>query len=464
MAKRKKSVKNKDAGTIKSNKVMVQCASLVNKDAVKREVINGIEHIVISSFTLPDDIVMNGGLYPAEEIANSFASLERTLAPIEHPSDSNGNFISANDPDAIHNFHGGAFNRNVRQENGRIHIDKVINVVEAQKTERGKRLLDRINEIETNEDPRPIHTSTGVFLVPEETDGIKTNEAGQEYTWVATEMTFDHDAILLDNVGAAQPHQGVGIAVNANGEECKVQTFINQDVVFDQTPDENEMSHEEIESALRDAIRKPPLNGDWVVRVFPSTFIFESGEQLFSAPYTIREKKAIIMGIPLPVERDETFKIKTNEQDDDMCKEAIVNALKDAKVETDGLDDAALLAEYNKLQANQSKGDDDKDKDTGAALAAVVANALKPVTDEIASLKAQLNAKDEGELDKFAEIVGNSDKYPGIDAANAKKLGIDTLKGMAANCGESYGIAPQTNQGGGQDDAFKAPSADTLPE
>ena len=93
MAKRKKSVKNKDAGTKKSNKVMVQCASLVNKDAVRREVINGIEHIVISSFTLPDDIVMNGGLYPAEEIANSFASLERTLAPIEHPSDSQQNGI-----------------------------------------------------------------------------------------------------------------------------------------------------------------------------------------------------------------------------------------------------------------------------------------------------------------------------------------------------------------------------------
>ncbi|MES0328042.1 MAG: hypothetical protein ABUK13_07620, partial [Gammaproteobacteria bacterium] len=409
------------------------------------------------------NIVMNGGLYPAEEIANSFASLERTLAPIEHPSDSNGNFISANDPDAIHNFHGGAFNQNVRQENGRIHIDKVINVVEAQKTERGKRLLDRVEEIETNDNPRPIHTSTGVFLVPEDTNGIKTNEAGQEYTWVATEMTFDHDAILLDNVGAAQPHQGVGMAVNASGEECEVQTFINQDVVFDQTPDDKEMSHEEIESALRDAIRKPPLNGDWVVRVFPSTFIFESGEQLFSAPYTIREKKAIIMGIPLPVERDETFKIKTNEQDDDM-REVIVNALKAAGVETENLDDAAILAKYNELQANQSEGDDDKVKDTGADLAAVVANALKPVTDEIAGLKAQLNAKDESELDKFAEIVGNSDKYPGIDVESAKKMGIDTLKGLSANCGESYGIPPQNNSAGGQDDAFKAPSADTLPE
>ena len=169
------------------------------------------------------------------------------------------------------------------------------------------------------------------------------------------------------------------------------------------------------------------------------------------------------MGIPLPVERDETFKLKTSKQDDDM-REVIVNALKAAGVEVENLDDGALLAKYNELQANQSEGDDDKVKDTGADFAAVVANALLPMSEEIKGLKAQLNAKDESELEKFAEIVGNSDKYPGIDAANAKKLGMDTLKGMAANCGESYGIAPQNNSAGGQDDAFKAPSADTLPE
>ena len=464
MAKRKKSARNKGAAINKTNKVMVQCASLVNKDAVRREVIDGVEHIIISSFTLPDDIVMNGILYPAEEIANSFASLEDTLAPVEHPSDKDGNFLSATHPTAIHNFHAGAFNRNVRQENNRIHIEKVINVVEAQKSERGKRLLDRIEEIETNEEPRPIHTSTGVFLLIEKTDGIQTNGQGDEFTGIAREMVFDHDAILLDNVGAAQPHQGVGMAVNANGEKCDVNVFINQEAVFEPVPGEDEMSHEEIESALRDVIRQPPMTGDWVVRVFPSTFIFESGEQLFSVPYTIKEKKAILMGIPLPVERDETFKPKTNKQDNDMCKEAIVNALKEAKIETEGLDDAALLVEYDKLQANQSDSNDDKDKDTGADFAAVVANALKPMSEEIAGLKAQLTANADTELQELADLIGNSEHYPGIDADSAKKLGVDVLKGMKANCQPSFGIAPLTNAGGGQDTTFQAPTAETLPE
>lgn len=463
MAKRKKSAANKNTKAAKSNKVMVQCASLVKKDAVIRKVIDGVEHIIISSFTLPDNIVMNGILYPADEIANSFASLERTLAPIEHPSDSNGNFISANDPTAIHNFHGGAFNQNVRQENGRIHIDKVINVVEAQKTERGKRLLDRIEEIETNENPRPIHTSTGVFLVPEEVE-LQANDAGQEFTLIAREMVFDHDAILLDNIGAAQPHQGVGMAVNADGEECEVNTFLNQEVVTAPTPDEDEMSHEEIRTELQEAIRQPPLNGDWVVRVYSKTFIFEAGDKLFSAPYTIVEKKAIIMGVLLPVERDETFKPKVNKQDDDMCKEVIVNALKEANIKTEGLDDDALLAEYNKLQANQSDGGDNKDKDTGSDFATVLANALKPMTDEIAGLKADIKANTDSELQEYADIVGNSDKYPGLDADGVKKLGLDAAKVLAANCGSAYGISPLTNAEGGQDEAYAAPAASTLPE
>ena len=135
-----------------ANRVMVQCRTVVNRDAVRRETIDGVEHIIVSSATLPDDVVMNGGLYPAEEIAKGFESLELTLAPVEHPI-INGQYISANDPRAIHDFHAGAFNMNVRRENGRVHIDKYINVPEAMKTDRGKRLLDRIDELETNSDP-----------------------------------------------------------------------------------------------------------------------------------------------------------------------------------------------------------------------------------------------------------------------------------------------------------------------
>ena len=440
-----------------AKRIMIQCATKVNRDAIRRESIDGVEHIVITSFTLPDDIVMNGGLYPANEIASSFHTLERTLAPVEHPQDADGNFISASDPEAIHNFHAGAFNTNVTQENGRIRIDKFVNVQEALKTERGKRLLDRVDEIETNENPRPIHTSVAAFLEPEFLGDVQINEAGQKYDWIAHNMVFDHDAILLDSVGAAQPDQGVGMAVNADGKECEVQRFeINQDVEAEPTPDEDELSHEEIRDALFDAISRPPINGDWIVRVFDSEFIFEADNQLFSAPYILDGNVAKIVGIPLPVERDETFIPKTNSKGDAM-KEMIVNALKAADIETDGLTDDQLFKAYNDLQANSDSDDDTGEGDVAAVVANAVAGAIAPLTEKMDALEGKFNATDAKEIDDLAELVANSGRYPDLDADSAKLLGVDKLKEMAANCGESFGI-PLNNSAQGKDDKFAAPA------
>jgi len=436
----------------KSNRVMMQCTTVVDRDAVQRQNIDGVEHIVISSFTLPDNIVMNGGLYPAEEIDKSFESLERTLAPVEHPTDSSGNFISANDPFAIHNFHAGAFNTNVTKEGNRIKIDKFVNVQEALKTERGKRLLDRVTELETNEKARPIHTSVGVFLLVEETDGPQTNAEGQEFTWIAREMVFDHDAILLDSVGAAQPDQGVGMAVNAEGQECDVHyhainsggdetvTFDRLAVLFD---NEHDVSFDDIRQSVHDALEQSAFNVDWIEELFDDRVIFWSKDQLFDVPYVIdSEGIATIVGIPVPVERDVTFTPKVNQKGEAM-KEVIVNALKAASIEIEGLDDDQLLAAYNALQAKAPDGDDgsdDADDGQAAAIAQAVTNAIKPLTEEVAGLKVQINADSETELNSLAELVGNSDKYPGIDTDAAKLLGIETLKGMAATCQPSYGI------------------------
>ena len=218
--KRKKTKAEKMANSrliINKKARMVLCSAKVNPNAIRREQINGVEHIIVSSYTLPDNVVMNGVLYPANEIESGYQSLERTLAPIEHPVNANGEYISANDPDAIHNFYAGAYNVNVTRKDGRVHIEKHINVQEALKTDRGKRLLDRINEIENNDNPRPIHTSTGLFLTIETLKEPRVNENNDEYTMIGRDFVFDHDAILLDSVGAATPEQGVGMAVNSDG-------------------------------------------------------------------------------------------------------------------------------------------------------------------------------------------------------------------------------------------------------
>lgn len=410
----------------KENKRFIQCKSLVNKDSVRRENREGVEHIVIESKTLPDDIVMNNMLYPASEIEKSFSSLEGTLAPFGHP-EKEGRFLSATDPYAIANFYVGAHNENVRREDGRVIIDKVINVQEAMKTERGKRLLDRISELEESDDPRPIHTSVGVYLEVEECKEPRTNALNQEYIEIARNMMFDHDAILLDEVGAAQPHQGVGMAVN--GEKVTVQQV---------SVETCQMSHSDIHESLSDAIRKPPFSGDWVVEVYLDKFVFSSNEKYFEAPYSVVDGAAVIVGVPLEVEREVTFKPQTNAKGEAMLKEfkdMIVNALSAAGIEADGLTDEQLQAKFVELNDKEA---DKPEPETNAAIQGLLdqVNSLAKVVD---SVNSKLNADSDAELESLAELVANAGDS-GLEKDELKKLGLESLKKLAANHTVSYGI------------------------
>lgn len=483
---------------------MVQCSTRVRKDAISRKQINGVEHIIVVSYTLPDNVVMNGGLYPADEIAKSFHTLERTLAPVEHPVDSSGNFISASDPEAIHNFHAGAFNVDVTQENGRIKIAKHINVQEALKTDRGKRLLDRINEIETSDKPRPIHTSVGLFLVVEDLPKPMVNEAGDEYTWIGKDMVFDHDAILLDSIGAATPEKGVGMAINSSGHEVPVdRVTVNSTIdpvgnlsLADTDPRWDSsaavrrvMAHidglseadrtrtigvidnylgklktnaqgQSFSSIMEDI--QQSISGivaaDWIflVDVFENEAIFETPQGYFSVSYEIREGKAVISGVPIRVDKTVEFQPKINaSKGEERMKKLILNALAKAGVETDGLSDDELLAAYNRLAAESSqKTGDDVDTDV---IGKSVSSAIEPLVQQINSLSEKVNAKDNEEKTALINKIVKSGKYPGLEEEAAKLLDVNTLKNMAANCGTSHGV-PFTINTGESDNKFAAPT------
>lgn len=182
-------------------KIRVNVSHLVNNAKIRKEKRNGRDVIVVPSATLPDDVVMNGIRYPAAEIEKSYKSLERTPAPLGHPT-RNGAFLSAKDPEGLTMGFIGAWNENVRRENGRVLLDKVIDVEYASQIANGKRVLEAIEKGEA------IHTSTGLYGLQVPT----VNDAEAKFTISA--MVFDHDAILLDEQGAATPEQGVGMLVN----------------------------------------------------------------------------------------------------------------------------------------------------------------------------------------------------------------------------------------------------------
>lgn len=192
--------------------MQVNITTKVNSQSIRRETYNGREHLVLPSYTLPANVVMNGGLYTEDEINAHYQGLEGTLAPLGHPQ-VNGQFVSAFSPEGLNVGYAGAWNRNVKKSGNRIYVEKWVDVARAEESEGGRELLERVAAIERGDDVPPIHTSVAAFL-----DQLEPNEqqraTGAE--WVAKIHSMDHDAILLHEVGAATPEQGVGLMVNAD--------------------------------------------------------------------------------------------------------------------------------------------------------------------------------------------------------------------------------------------------------
>lgn len=449
-------------------KKLIFCTSKVNAKHIKREPREGVEHIVITSFTLPPDIVMNRGLYPAEEVSKSFKTLERTLAPLEHP-EINGQFLSANDPVALNGFYVGAWNENVEQiADGRIKINKVINVQEALKSDKGKRLLDRIAGMEDGSDSRSIHTSVGVFIEIDELDKPQTNAAGEEFDFIARNMVFDHDAILLDSVGAATPKKGVGIGINKEKIDVEFVTYDSDydhgDAITPETLDlrtnaDHKLSFDDIRNELHNLLNEGITDFNemsFILAIFDDTFVFETASgEMFRSNYTVSDLGDVaIQNTRLPVERVVEFlPINQPSSDEDQTmRDKIIAELEKLGITVNAdISDADLLAKHNEALTASNEGDDNADDDP-------MVNALKSITEKLERLEVKLNSKDSDEFDKLVSAIVSSKKYEGFDVETLKTLTLEKVRSLAANCQASVGIGStmQVNDDG-QPDSYDLP-------
>lgn len=321
--------------------VRVNVRAVANVAAVRKEKRNGRDVVIVPSATMPDNIVMNEIMYPAGEIAKSFASLNRTPAPLGHPT-INGKFVSARDPEGINLGWIGAWNENVRQEKGRVLLDKVIDVERANQSEGGKAVLAAIEKGE------PVHTSTGLLCVLDAANG------DVDYKHSARDIVFDHDAILLDTEGAATPEQGVGMLVNAKGETEEIEV---------------------INSFIEDADREM----DWAVESLARAL-----ERREKATVMERMKAAIMEGLGLSSQR----KPSANRKEADMADEKQLNE---------------LSAKIDGLPANIAKAISDG---IATAVGNAVTSAVKPLVDANEAMVANQKAKDEAEqADLVAKVV-----------------------------------------------------------
>lgn len=376
------------------SRICVNVLSVINSASnITTETINGAEHIVVKNVVpVRDGIVLNGGLYPAEENTKGYKSLEDKPMPYGHPK-VDGRHVSASNVRAVNEYHIGAYTRNVRKENGQVLTDAVINRRFAEGSEKGRKVLQRLDDMAAGKSVEPIGISTGLLLNRIEAKGESN---GKRYTWIATNQVYDHVAILLDETPAGTPDEGIGMFVNAEGDEVQVETVNLSDC---DTPDPQD----------------PALKQ-----------MFNNFMAFFSANNKPVKEEANLM------------------------KEIITNALKAKGKEVEGKTEAQLMDAYNQMVAEDAKAKaDDEEKakkvkeEADKAAKHPAANAeempawAKLLTEQVSALNSQFTANSDKEKgEKRAAVKA---KFGMTDVA-VNALDGEPLNELFAQCQTSTGL------------------------
>lgn len=448
---------------MKRNRVNV--LTVVNSASnITTETIDGKPHIVVRGITpVVDDIVMNRKLYPAAEIEKAYNTLERNPMPLGHPK-VGGKHVSARDVRAVNNYHVGAWLQNVSHKDGKVSGDMYVDRQYAESSEKGKRLVNRLDEMAAGTNTDPIHISTGLLY-----SGIAANgeSKGKKYNEIVTNMVFDHTAVLLDEPGAGTPSEGVGIFVNSEGEEVEIEVALLSDAadctregLLNKTrfffTNASNFSFDDIQRAISDKLHEGRADDKWLwpESVWPDNFIYRDEAKYFKQKYLIDDDgKAVFVGEPLEVVRKPIeYEIKTNGENDPM-KELIINALQAAGKPTDGKSDAELMDAYNQMKADEAAakkaGEDEIDPATG-----------KPKKKEQAANNEEMPAWAQKLADRVDTVVNslnaNADKEKGEKRVAVKaKFGLDDLAVNALDGAALDGLFAQCQTSTGLNGAFR---------
>lgn len=414
------------------NRLQVNVLTTINSASnISEQVIDGDLHYVIKNVTpLCDDIVMNGGLYPAEEIRNSYHGLNGNPAPYNHPM-VDGSFVSAHNIRAVNQYHVGAWIENASHDGGKVLVDLKVNKVIAERSEKGQELLGRIEALMNSEEgAEPIHVSTGLLLNREAAEGTSK---GKKYTWIARNMEWDHLAILPPGVpGAGTPEDGVGIFAT-NGEQIERITVTLEDSTV---PDESankinykswlhkainyitnksDLSFENISEQIRQILKAEVGEDVWpyIVAVYDDRVGFEIKGQIFQQFYIVEDDVVKLVGERVKaVYKTELEPVKSTEGEISMTNEEL----------------QAAVAEATKLAVNE---------------------ALKPVQEKLDSVTAELTDV-KGKLAANAEQEETAMRAAIIAELKLPESAVNALKGEALR--ETYALTskPAALKGGFQ--------------
>lgn len=392
--------------------LLVNISTLVANSEIRTEVVEGVEFTVLPSKTLPPNIVMNEILYDADDVEATINTLDGSPVTISHPVIA-GKFADAYLPLAQAKFGILGAHNKVRGKaaDGSWLIDKYIPTEQLANSANGKKLAEAIKH------KQPIHTSTGVYLtkIPE----VGTNAAGQDYKSRAKIDKFNHDAILLNEVGAATPEQGVGIFVNASGESEETEVmYVNLS-----SGDDFSMSSNGMRMKLQEAAHKQFADDDeWLyVEDFNETkAIICHKQKQFAVEYKMVGDEIEFIG---ELKKVESAGFKFTE---------VIGRIVDKVISVVKSEPSDKSQTVNKNREGNEVDETKVQEMIANALAAKEAEKAQAIKDAVehsvaAALAANAQTQAEAEKAQLVEQVVNAKLMP-EDAA--KECGIAALKAM----------------------------------
>lgn len=394
-----------------------------------------------------DGIVMNSVLYPADQLAAGAKTMEGRPAPAGHPKNAHGQAISALNGDALLTSYIGAICRNARHVGGRTLCDIVINEAQAKAHPDGAKLVERLDSAIAGTNSDPIHVSTGLYFEPVDTPGEAN---GRAYNTIATNLRYDHLAILLNERGAGTPEDGVGMWLNEANEPEQIDV-----VTLNADPEDArskglkawllklvgngavELSFDQISSGLYALLPREA----WLREVYDRYVIWADGQgNNYRQDYSVGSDGSLAFSSdPQAVKREVSYVPITNRQEDDNVKSSIIAALNAAGISgVAAMTDDELLTAYNALQA----------KPHIAALNAEQA-AHGATKGKLAEFEIAANAARDAELNTLAtELATNSSS---LTADDFKAMGLARCKELKAKAAP---VVVGTNAAGKQVDEF----------
>lgn len=419
-------------------KTRVNILSAVNADSIKieRTEVAGEKYAVIKNVLwMKDNIVLNDGLYSSSENAKGYASMDGRVMPFGHP-EVNGQYVAISSLDsadvaiALGKHYGGVHAQNVRQ-NGEDYLTEVmINERVAKAHPDGEMLLNWVSNAEAyqsgkGEKPDPIHMSTGLMTARVNAKG---ESRGKSYSWIATQQSYDHLAILFHEQGAGGDE--VAIAVNCDSVINSVLPTVNEDALDD--------SYGEKLAILSEAVKERFATSDsyaYVQDFDDRALVYCTPEGMYSIDYHFEGDNPILTGESRTVVAETSYKVKTN---------ALMAHLK-SMVQYFSTKTKQPVVQVNTPEETDMTPEEVQaivDKAVGAAVDAVNLK-LNSSEAQVKSLQEALQANSDLLLKDKREVVG---KKFGEVVANA--LSGEALDKMYAECQTAAGIVsgtPATN-------------------